>query len=190
MLFTLTPSAPVNGYGEALLPLADAKAWLRVDGTDEDALIEALRDAAIDMIEQLANVRLGPVNGLVAKFAAFGERMRVGVGPAATLAVTGIAYLDSDGTGQTIAAGGWRVDPAGGLLPSPGTSWPCSASAVAVTFSAGYPAGAAPAALIQAARMFLAHLYLNREAVVMDGVGGEVPLGVTTIVARYRMPVL
>jgi hypothetical protein len=38
--------------------------------------------------------------------------------------------------------------------------------------------------------MFLAHLYRNREAVVVGAVSGELPLGFTTLCDRYRLPVL
>jgi uncharacterized phiE125 gp8 family phage protein len=190
MLFTLTPSAPAEGYGEALLAIDAAKAWLRVDGDDEDDLIEALRDAAIDMVEQYTNVRLAPVSGLIARFAGFGARMRVGIGPVSTLTVSAIGYVDGAGEAQTIDAGGWRIDAGGDLMPAIGATWPQGGGEVTVTFSAGYPEGACPAGLIAAAKMFLAHLYRNREAVVVGAVSGELPLGFTTLCDRYRLPVL
>ncbi|RIA37480.1 putative phiE125 gp8 family phage protein [Hephaestia caeni] len=190
MLFTLLPSAWAEGYGEALLPIATVKAHLRVDGDDEDALISALRDASIDMVEQYTNVRLAPVAGMKARFAAFGDRMRVGVGPAAMLSATAIAYIDAAGGAQTMTAGAWRVDSAGGLTPAAGAAWPVGGRDVEVTFDAGYPEGGCPPALIAAAMMFLAHLYSNREAVMTNGASGELSLGFTALCDRYRMPVL
>jgi len=193
MLFTLTPSAPADEYGEALLSVPALKTWLRVDTSDEDDLIAVLRDIGINAVEQYANVRLGPCTGLVATFATFGDRMRPGIGPAATLSVTGVAYVDSAGAAQTIDDGAWRVDQAGGLCPAIGTTWPAGASDVAVTFNAGFPDGACPAGLITAAKMFAAHLYSNREAVMTSTTSvsaTELPLGFTMLCDQHRMPVL
>lgn len=192
MLFTLTPSAP-GGYGETLLPIPALKAWLRVDTSDDDELIAAIRDVGINAVEQYAGVRLGPCTGLVATFATFGPRMRTGIGPAATMAVTAISYVDSSGGAQAIADGAWRVGPDGGLLPAIGSNWPTGATSVAVTFNAGFPADTCPAGLITAAKMFAAHLYANREAVVTSASSvssAELPLGFVMLCDQYRMPVL
>lgn len=190
MLFTLTPAAWPEGYGEALLPLAAAKTWLRIDGDDEDDLVKALRDAAIDAVEQYTNLRLAPVADLVARFATFGPRMRVGIGPAASLRVSTINYTDASGAPAAIGDGMWRVDPRGDLVPAFGTAWPLCASDVIVTFTAGYSAGTCPSGLIHAAKLFLGHLYANREAVLVGAVSAELPLGFTSLCDRYRMPVL
>lgn len=190
MIFHLTPSALSEDYGDALLPLALAKSHLRVDGDDEDDLIVALRDAAVDMVEQYANLRMGPVTGMVARFDGFGERMRVGVGPLGHFVVTGVSYVDSAGETIELGDGGWRVDVSGGLVPPiPTLAWP-GASDVTVTFSAGYPAGQCPAALLAAARLFLGHLYINREAVITGTISSDLPLSFTALCDRYRMPVL
>jgi uncharacterized phiE125 gp8 family phage protein len=193
MLFTLTPSAPADGYGETLLPIVALKSWLRVDTNDEDDLIAALRDVGINAVEQYANLRIGPCAGLVVTFDRFGPRMRVGIGPAATVVVTGITYLDSSGASVVIAPGGWRVGQDGGIMPAIGTCWPRCGSEVAVTFNAGFPADTCPPGLITAAKMFAAHLYANREAVVTSSTSvssSELPLGFTMLCDQHRMPVL
>ena len=192
MQFSLTPAAMPEGYGEALLPIAAARQWARIDDEDgeEDDLIAALRDAAIDMVEQYGNLKLRTTPGLVASFAGFGERMRPGIGPAATLTVTGIAYTDANGTATTIAGGGWRVDTLGGIAPAVGTSWPSGGRDVRVTFTAGYPVGACPPALVVAAKMFVAQLYINREDAIGGTMTGEIAIGIRALIDRYRMPVL
>jgi uncharacterized phiE125 gp8 family phage protein len=192
MLFTLTPSTP-GGYGEALLSVSALKTWLRVDTSDEDDLVAALRDIGIDAVEQYANLRLGPCTGLVATFATFGPRMRPGIGPTATLTVTGVSYVDSRGEDQTLADGAWRVGQDGGLCPAIGTCWPAGASSVAVTFDVGFPADTCPPGLVTAAKMFAAHLYANREAVVSSNTSvsaTELPLGFTMLCDQHRMPVI
>lgn len=192
MLFHLTPSAPAEGYGEALLPLAAAKAHLRIESdiTADDDLIAALRDAAINMVEQYCGLRLAVQTGLVARFAGFGSGMRMGIGPASTVTVQSVSYVDATGSSVALASADWRVAVDGGLEPGIGRSWPVASGPVSVTFSAGYPSGAAPSPLITAAKMFLAHLYANREAVVAGVVSGEVPMGFKMLCSSYRMPVI
>jgi uncharacterized phiE125 gp8 family phage protein len=184
MLLTLSPAARTADYGEALVPLADLRLWLRVDGQDEDNLIEALREAAIDMVEQYCGIRMGPVSGLVARFDRFRPELVIGIGPRATLVVTEIAYQDSKGDPLFLSDGDWLFDGFGALVPS--GAWPSCGSSVAVTFDVGFPPGTCPSALIQAVRMFVSHLYKNREA-VMSGVSAqEVPLGVIHLCNLYR----
>ena len=189
MQFQITPFAVPDVYGEALLPLADAKAWCRVLHDDDDDLIAALRDAAIDMVEQYANLRMGPCTGMTATFAGFGPAMRIGIGPAATLSITGIDYVDGVGAPQVLGAGAWYLS-GGALYPHRDTQWPALARDAVVTFDVGYPTGACPAALIMAAKMFVAHLYVHREAVITGTISEEIPLGFMALCSRYRMPVL
>lgn len=189
MLFTLTPPAPGAGYGDALLPLPALKAWLRVDGDDEDELITALRDVAINAVEQYANLRMGPCQGLQATFQAFGRSMRMGLDPVATLVVTAVSYLDRTGVSVDLTDGDWRIGSDGALLPAIGAQWP-TGSTVRVTFDVGFPADTCPPSLITAAKMFAAHLYSNREAVVFSGTAGELPLGFCMLCDPYRTPVL
>jgi len=190
MSFHLTPSPPVAGYGEALLPLAAAKAHLSIeaDDTQDDALIESLRDAAIETVEQYCGIRLAPCTGIEAHFEAFAPKLRLGIGPAFSVSVTGISY-DVQGVTTVLDASAWRIAAGGALVPAAGTCWPY-ADAVMVTFDAGYPAGECPPALIIAVKMLVAHFYRNREAVAVGVTVAEMPLGVTVICGLYRMPVL
>ncbi|WP_288016442.1 hypothetical protein [Microcystis phage Mae-JY04] len=192
MLFTLTPVDLVEGYGEGILSLADAKAHLRVDADyfDDDDLIRLLRDAAIDAVEKYANVRLDFTEGMQARFEGFGHGMRMGVGPEATVAVTSISYVDSAGEVASVDAGGWRLDVLGRVIPAVGASWPSTYGPVTVTFNAGYTDANRPPALVQAARFMLAHLYAQREAVLVGTISGELPYGFRFHCDRYRMPVI
>lgn len=192
MLFTLTPIDVAEGYGEGILPLADAKRHLRVDADfeDDDPLIEVLRDAAVDAVEKYCNIRLAETTGMVARFADFGPGMRAGIGPAASVLVTGVSYVDSAGEAADIDAGGWRLDVLGNLLPALNTAWPTSYGPVTVTFTAGYTAANRPPALVQAARFMLAHLYAQREAVITGTISSEAPLGFRFLCDQYRLPVI
>lgn len=192
MLFTLNPVDLVADYGEGILSLADAKAHLRVDAdyTEDDDLIGLLRDAAIDAVEKYCNLRLARTSGMVARFEGFGPGMRMGVGPEATVEVTGVAYVDSVGDPVSIDSGGWRLDVLGRIIPPVGGAWPVTYGPVTVTFDAGYTDANRPPALVQAARFMLAHLYAQREAVLTGTISGELPLGFRFHCDRYRMPVI
>ena len=190
-ILSLSNSPLPVGYGEALLPVAQAKAWLNVVTDEWDALIEALRDASIDAVEQYTSLYLAPRTDLVARFTGFdGTPMRLGRGPDATVAVTGVSYVDGDGAPVALTTADWRVLAGGRLAPAVGTCWPTSYGDVTVTFDVGFPDGAAPPGLLQAARFFLAHLFANREAVVMNGATGELPLGFCMLCDQHRMPVI
>lgn len=192
MLFTLNPVDLVADYGEGILSLADAKAQLRVDAdyTVDDELIALLRDAAIDAVEKYCNLRLGRTSGMVARFEGFGPGMRMGVGPEATVDVTGVSYIDSAGSAVAVDAGGWRLDVLGRVIPAVGGSWPVTYGPVTVTFTAGYTDANRPPALVQAAKFMLAHLYSQREAVLVGTISGELPLGFRFHCDRFRMPVI
>ncbi|MFN3473561.1 MAG: head-tail connector protein [Blastomonas sp.] len=192
MLFTLTPVDLVEGYGEGILSLADAKKHLRVDADyfDDDDLIGLLRDAAIDAVEKYCNLRLDRTVGMQARFEGFGPGMRMGVGPEATVEVTAISYVDSAGADAPVADGGWRLDVLGRIIPAVGGAWPTTHGPVTVTFDAGYTPANRPPALLQAARFMLAHLYAQREAVLVGTISGDLPLGFRFHCDRYRMPVI
>lgn len=188
MSFTLSRPAPVDG--EAVLPLVDAKAHLRVLHDDEDPLIEALRDAAIDWVERHCSVSLG-VRTFVWHGSGFCDAVMLPVGP--VVDVQSVDYLDTAGTGVQLVPGDWRL--AGNrLMAAPGKSWPASlsgAGAVSVAFTAGFadPLGEAPA-LISAVKMLLGNLYKFREDAISGVSISDVPMGVMALCSAYRMPVI
>lgn len=190
MLFSITPGALPEGYGDGVVTLDQVKAWCRID-EDSDDFLELIRDMAIDLVEKAGNLWLGPRTGQVAKFAGFGAGMRIGIGPAAALTVTAISYLDGQGAAASIATGGWSVDAGGSIVPAPSAArWPSGSGAVTVTFNAGFAANTLPASLKAAVLMFAAHLYANRETLLTEGASGDVPEGIMAAIRPYRMPVL
>lgn len=109
-------------------------------------------------------------------------------------AVTGITYIDTDGQEQTLdpalydvftGARPARIDKAFGASLPAGRR---QLSAVRVTFTAGYGAAAAdvPADLRAAMLLIVGHLYAHREA-VDRGTLAELPMGVSSILERYRV---
>jgi uncharacterized phiE125 gp8 family phage protein len=192
MLFQLTPAAMPDGYGEAVLSVDACKAHLGItpDVIEFDDLIAALRDASIDMVEKYTNLFLGPRADVIATFSAFCTPMRLGRGPEATVSVTGVSYIGSDNAAVALETGDWRIDAIGGVVPAINARWPASYGPVTVTFDAGFPADECPPTLLAAAKMFLAHLFTNREAVVTSGASGELPLGFRMLCNLHRMPII
>lgn len=190
MRFTLDLAALPAGYGQALLPLDDAKAHLHVLEDDQDDLIAALRDAAIDAVEQYTGLRLRARTGADA-LTWRGEclptddnvMVRLGARPVTTL--SSIAWLDSSGASVTGDVATLRIADGDGVLPKPGESWPSDvAGGVTIVFACGL--ANAPPSLILAAKMLLATFFMHRESVVTAGLTAELPLGFKMLCAPYR----
>lgn len=121
--------------------LDEAKAHLRVDYTDEDALITALITAAREAVEQYTGRTLVRQTRRMV-LDAFPEVIALRSSP--LRAVESITYVDTDGVTQTLAASGYRVDDVSGvprIMPAYGESWPSTrdvTNAVVVTYSAGW----------------------------------------------------
>lgn len=191
MIYTLDVAALPVGYGEALLPLEAAKAHLRVIEDDEDGLIEALRDAAIEMVEQFTGLILGPRSGGDAmvwraeSLPAGACPIRLGVRP--VVEPVSMTWLDSAGAAQAMDAGSLRIVDGDSIVPAAGGRWPGDvAGGVVVTFAAGLATDKAPAGLIAAAKMFMATLYAQRETIVTGGAQGELTHGFKMLCQRYR----
>lgn len=182
---TVAPAAPV-------ITTAEAKAHLRVDGSDEDTLIDVYVAAAADHLDGWTGV-LG--RALVTQtwrqdFDAFDRCMRLPVGPVAS--VTSVTYLDAAGDSQTVAAPNYQLlaDALGAYVRfSDDYPFPTVADdgpAVSVTYVAGVAAAAVPAALKAALLLLVGHYFANREAVITGTIATALPLAVNSLIAPYR----
>lgn len=133
----------------SLMPvsLAEAKAALRIDGTDEDALVTryiAVATAALDGADGLLGRALITSTWKLSLDA-------FPLGPIAlplppTQAVTSITYLDTSGAQQTLSPSLYTVrgigEPDGATIHrTPGAAWPATLGlpvSVAVSFRCGY----------------------------------------------------
>jgi uncharacterized phiE125 gp8 family phage protein len=184
------------------VPLADAKTYLRVDGTNEDSLIAGLIQAATDHVERVTRrtmiyttyrLRLdsfpdGPIE--------LPRSPAVDITAGANYAydMPSIDYIDNTGAADSLTKDvDYELDlsenPPQLHLP-PLEYWPLTqagkAKAVTVDFVAGYGPTAAtvPALLKQAILLLVGHWYENREAV--GSVGSEMALAVDSILKIYR----
>jgi uncharacterized phiE125 gp8 family phage protein len=167
------PYAPVRTAAPSVTPvsLAQAKAYLRVDHSDDDALITALIEAATSHLDGWTGV-LG--RALVTQtwsqsFDAFSDPLRLPM-PAASIA--SVTYVNQAGTPITVAGSDYvlSADALGSFVePAHDVNWPTprdQSRAVTVTFTAGVAAAEVPSALYAAILLMVGDLYSNREGVV------------------------
>jgi len=150
--------------------LSEAKAHLRVDGTDEDDLITDLIQAAREACEVFTRRQFITATWALTldEFPDYIELPRPPL-----QSVTTLAYVDVDGDDQTLTEGtDFDVDITplvGYVLPCYGESWPSTLGHIAdvtVTYKAGYglTAASVPSAIKAAIKLLMADLYEHREA--------------------------
>lgn len=155
----------------------EAKLHLRVDGSDEDDLIDLLIAAAREYCEPIARRAFMPQTLLMA-FAGWptrADRNYLELLRPPVQSVSHIKYYDSSGTLQTMTESDYVAD----LVATPariyladGASWPSetlrAGLAIQVTYLAGYAdADAVPARYKQAMLLLIGHWFENREQVVV-----------------------
>jgi uncharacterized phiE125 gp8 family phage protein len=171
------------------LSLSEARAFLRVEHEDDDAVIAALIGAARLQVEaQTRRALLSQGWRLVRD--AWPASGRIAVMPAPLQAVTAARIYDDAGVAQDIDPQGFVVDAARSSLSFPPWSFaaPGRASAgieIDVTIGYGDDASDVPEPLRQAIRMLVAHWYDHRGVVAAEG--RALPQGVAALIASYRM---
>ncbi|TCD04272.1 hypothetical protein EYB45_08470 [Erythrobacteraceae bacterium CFH 75059] len=177
MSFTLRRISLLDG--EAVLPLADAKAHIVVEHEIDDALIAQLRDAAITHIEKMSGIALAP-SRFRWTIPCFFSTIELPVRPATNLEE--VAFLDSQAA--FISYTGARLVE-NKVLPSHALGWPSSSGPIVMTFMAGLSAPDEAPDLLAAVKLLLGHLYKYREATA-DRAVTDIPLGVSALIQPYR----
>lgn len=167
--------------------LTEVKDHLRVDTTDDDALISALIVAARQWAEEYTGRQF---------MAATWDWMLDALGgtlyaPMPPLqSVTSIKYLDTTGVEQTLASSTYRVDAVsepGRIALDYGQVWPSTypvVNAVTVRFVAGYTT--VPEPIRQAVLILVGELYEQRQDSASYQVNA-VPFGVRALLAPYKI---
>lgn len=177
------------------LSLADAKAHLRVDHSDEDTLINALIAAAREDAEDFRNqsfitqtwkltLDVWPTEPDVIEL------------PRGPVSVTSVKYTDEDGNTSTFASSNYVEDlesePAR-LALKRSASWPSDTlqvvNGIEVTYVAGYgdDASDVPAAVVEALKLMIGHYYENREATITGTIISRIPLGAQHLLWKKRV---
>lgn len=158
--------------GDPLVPgvaaLNAAKVYLRVEGTDEDAMLERLIGSAAELCERFVR------QALLAR--AFSETLtlsgtwaRLGMAPVQT--ISGVEGVKSDGSTFAFSADAYAID-----IDAHGDGWvrvtrPEDAVRMRVAYQAGLAADWAslPEALRQGMIRLTAHLFTHRDAATDAG---------------------
>lgn len=169
------------------LSLADAKAFLRADTGDDDALIAALLGAARQHIEALTRrALLLQTWRLVLDAWPRDGRIVPRIGPLKSLSAARI--YDAAGNAHALDVVQFVVDGAGNAIAAPSFALPVPGRAFAgieLDVICGYgAAGDVPAGLIQALRMLLAHWFDNRVTRPDDS---RIPADVAALLAPHRL---
>lgn len=166
------------------------KRHLRVDGDDDDLLIQAYADAAqshIDGPDGWLGRSIG-VQTLEARRSGFGcDLIVLPCGPVTS--IVSVLYDDPDGVEQTLAPSAYVADPRG-LLRAGDDPWPSARLAhasVRIRYTAGY--AITPPAIKAALMLMAGDLYANRETGVVGTVSVDVKMSTTVenLLAPYRV---
>jgi len=170
-----------------IVSTADLKAHLRVDHNDENAFIEALRDAAIEHVESYCNIRLGDVTAVL-YLDGFPWMAEVPVGPVS--AVSQINYNDTTSTTATLNSTRYYTDltrkPARISFIDPPMVADYVHNGVQISLTVGYAEADVPAAIVHAIKLMVAHWYENRRQVITSN-PYEIPMGVHSLLNPYRI---
>lgn len=173
--------------------LAEIKAHLRVDTSDEDADITAKINAAVEAVEHITGRALMTQSWLLS-LDAFPRALELTRVPVASVA--SIEWDDSAGAPQTLSPSLYALDNAdeydiARVVPAFGKSWPAALAfmnSVRVTFVAGYPdAASVPDSIKSWIKLHVGTAYENRETETIDR-GQVLTLGFADrLLDRYRV---
>lgn len=173
---------------DSLITRADLKTHLRVEHTAEDDLIDALRAAAADYIENFCSVKLGVITaqGYLDSFVA----SYIPYGPVTNVGSVEYKATDNASTYTALSSSSYFVDkdtqPARidfYNVPSLGSY---NFNAVKVTISLGY-LNDPPEAFKHATRLLVAHWYENRQAEIVGTISSAIKFGVDALLNPYRI---
>jgi uncharacterized phiE125 gp8 family phage protein len=174
--------------------LAEAKAHLRVDISDDDTLIDGLIASARRYFEEAARRALITQTWRLSLDGwPSGDEIELPRPPLQS--VTSVIYKDQDGNATTWAAANYIVDTdsePGRIVLAYGQSWPTGvlypANPIQITYKAGYgDAGSSvPTQMKQAILLLIGHYYENREDTIAGTTIKAIPLGVHSLIWLNR----
>ncbi len=179
--------------------LAEAKAHLRVDVSDDDAYIGTLITAAREWCEQYLDRTLVDTQWVM-RFDAFPpdgthdiELPRPPMVSTGTATAVALTFTYENGTTATYSTASYRVDRAstpGAVKTLYGQTWPphlLDDNAISVTWWAGYGAsGSSVPAAIRSAVLMLVGLFYEKRMAADAGSLAEVPFGVKSLLDAHR----
>ncbi len=174
----------------APVDLEDLRGWLRIDDSDEDAVITACLSAAIAAIDGPEGVGVALMSQKWSlSLDSFPQEIRLPGWPVRS--VSEVRYLTDSGEWEVVPPSAYRLtrgEPWRVVLRA-GSGWPSvfGAGAVEVDYILGANDAAEVAPdLVMALRLLAAHYFENREAVVLGSTALALPLGVEGLIAPHR----
>lgn len=174
------------------MTVAEAKANLRVDGSDEDTLIGVLVQAATDHLDGYSGIlgRCLVTQTWRQDYDYFGQVLRL---PLLADAIGSVVYVDDIGGSNTVTSSNYELmhDDAGSYLrfidDYPFPSGLAERRALRVTFTAGFgDAEDVPSAIKYAMHLLIGHWYENREASTVGSTASPLPIGAMALIEPYR----
>lgn len=174
------------GPAAEAVTLSEAKAWLRVDGSEEDGLIDGLIPAArLAVTQQTGKALVKETWRLVCDIWPKDGELRLPVGP--LRAVTGLRVFDANDDAVELPLDGLVSVPDPALVIIPRELTPPVLRprlGFEIDYEAGYAnAAAVPAPLKQAVLTLIGHWYENRGLAESDA---ALPTGIGPLLAPFR----
>lgn len=175
----------------AVISTADLKEFLRVEHSEEDTLIEAMREAAIKHIEGLTNIRIGQRIAYIRYDQVYSE-FEIPIGPITTTSF-GIQYAEAadDPAGSMVKDTDYYVDfyrkPARVHIINVPNVYDYNFHKLKVTALVGYDAASTPPAIVHAIKLLVAHMYEMRQPEVVGTITTRVKLGLDALLNPYRI---
>jgi uncharacterized phiE125 gp8 family phage protein len=201
---------------DKVLALADVKSHLRIDFADDDVLIQAFIDAAVNQLDPAGGGWLGRAlrtQQWELRLRGFATR-GIALPYPPLISIDSFKYDDLNGVEQTLVDGtGYRILGVGTLqkqmvAPLYNHCWPGArpdAESVRIRFTSGYPVAVTadpahvppiaavidrlPAPILAWLKLYVGALYENRESFVIGTreIVAELPAHIMTMLSTYRV---
>lgn len=174
------------------LTLAEAKAQMRVEHTDDDTIIQRLIDAAVAFVDVTGALGKAMITQTWAQWVGMVPgTVQLMLGPVQS--VTAIKYYDTDGVLQTATLSDFDVfgtPTSTTVSPKSGKSWPVAQNrpdAIRIEYVIGYGDAASdvPQTVRHALLMLVAHWYESREG-AQERALSDVPYGFNELIGIER----
>lgn len=186
LILTSAPAVPP-------VTLSDAKAHLRVDGTDEDALITSLIETATTHIERGYGLAL-ITQGVTVVRDGWPDAWLVELPLSPVQSVSSITIFEADGGGIEFDNGHYFADTIShpprivlhGTAPWPKPGRRANGIEIAVTAGFGDAPSDVPEPIRQALLLLVAHWFERREPVVLEDEPHEIPDTVSALLNSFK----
>jgi len=182
MVTTYTSNAALD----EIISVDALKNHLRVDVTDDDALIESFRDASISWVETITGRVCGDRDAVV--YLDTFKPVTMDVGPVNS--ISSIQFIDVNGNVQTLSTNSYFVDIAGThariRFHDVPDLYDYALNRVIINCNVGHPEASIPTPMIHAVRLLVGHMYENRTAAEIRTVN-EIPFGIHSLLSPFRI---